>query len=270
MLKSYDWKALLLFALLWVWLVLVTRSVFPQCTVNGTARDLTLPWDPSTTQYFNTVFFVGYFLTQIPGGYLSARFSSSRSVFCRMSMYVLCYWVGKNNVMFLSTQGVWPFCSDQRLTDDSPILCDEVCQDSSVHHTFSSGSVWGAFEFYKEILNGFVQNAKSLTLLLHVYLFQGMAIPALNGVLSAWSLTSEKSRMVTLTYCGKSRAWIIRHNRRKDKPSFISTSYKSDKFESAPTFFSISINRSIFETNSQINSKMLPVLDLYLERLKKK
>lgn len=189
---------------------------------------------------------------------------------CRMSMYVLCYWVGKNNVMFLSTQGVWPFCSDQRLTDDSPILCDEVCQDSSVHHTFSSGFVWGAFEFYKEILHGFVQNAKSLTLLLHVYLFQGMAIPALNGVLSAWSLTSEKSRMVTLTYCGKSRAWFIRHNRRKDKPSFISTSYKSDKFESAPTFFSISINRSIFETNSQINSKMLPVLDLYLERLKKK
>lgn len=33
--------------------------------------------------------------------------------------------------------------------------------------------------------------------------FQGLSIPALNGVLSAWSLKNEKSRMVTLTYCGK-------------------------------------------------------------------
>lgn len=35
-------------------------------------------------------------------------------------------------------------------------------------------------------------------------MFQGLSIPALNGVLSAWALKNEKSRMVTLTYCGNS------------------------------------------------------------------
>ncbi|XP_022325986.1 vesicular glutamate transporter 1-like [Crassostrea virginica] len=122
------------------------NSLFSECTVNGTARDLTLPWDPSTTQYFNTVFFVGYFLTQIPGGYLSARFSSSR-------------------VFGLSA--------------------------------LTSGSLM--------ILLSFVMKyAKTVVYIIRFLqgLFEGMAIPALNGVLSAWSLTSEKSRMVTLTYCG--------------------------------------------------------------------
>ncbi|XP_061184141.1 vesicular glutamate transporter 2-like [Saccostrea echinata] len=123
-----------------------TNSLFKECTVNGTSWDLILPWNPSITQYFNTVFFAGYFLTQLPGGYLSARFSSSR-------------------VFGISL--------------------------------LASGSLMITLSFVLKYGTPIVY-----TIRLTQGLFEGMAIPALNGVLSAWALTSEKSRMVTFTYCG--------------------------------------------------------------------
>nr|XP_011441216.2 vesicular glutamate transporter 3-like [Crassostrea gigas] len=122
------------------------NSLFTECTVNGTDRDLILPWDPSVTQYFNTVFFVGYFITQLPGGYLSARYSSSR-VFG----------------ISILTSGLL-----------TVLLSFVMAYGTAVVYALR-----------------FVQG-----------LFEGLSIPALNGVLSAWSLKNEKSRMVTLTYCG--------------------------------------------------------------------
>nr|XP_022330393.1 vesicular glutamate transporter 3-like [Crassostrea virginica]XP_022330394.1 vesicular glutamate transporter 3-like [Crassostrea virginica] len=49
-----------------------------KCTVNGTAWDLQLDWSVATSQYFNTAYFVGYVLTQLPGGYLAVRFSPAK------------------------------------------------------------------------------------------------------------------------------------------------------------------------------------------------
>ena len=42
---------------------------FLKCTVNGTAWDLQLDWSVATSQYFNTAYFVGYVITQLPGGF---------------------------------------------------------------------------------------------------------------------------------------------------------------------------------------------------------
>ncbi|KAK3098732.1 hypothetical protein FSP39_022499 [Pinctada imbricata] len=49
---------------------------FKECTINGTKWDLRLDWDVAVSQYFNTMFFLGYVATQLPGGYLAARISS--------------------------------------------------------------------------------------------------------------------------------------------------------------------------------------------------
>lgn len=49
-----------------------------KCTINGTAFDLQLDWSVATSQYFNTAYFVGYVITQLPGGYLAVRFSPTK------------------------------------------------------------------------------------------------------------------------------------------------------------------------------------------------
>lgn len=49
-----------------------------KCTINGTARDLQLDWSVATSQYFNTAYFVGYVITQLPGGFLAVRFSPTK------------------------------------------------------------------------------------------------------------------------------------------------------------------------------------------------
>ncbi|XP_048732816.2 vesicular glutamate transporter 3-like [Ostrea edulis] len=49
-------------------------TLFKECTINGTAFDLQLDWSVATSQYFNTAYFVGYVITQLPGGFLAIRF----------------------------------------------------------------------------------------------------------------------------------------------------------------------------------------------------
>lgn len=51
---------------------------FVECTINGTAYDLRLDWSVATSQYFNTAYFVGYVITQVPGGFLALRFSPTK------------------------------------------------------------------------------------------------------------------------------------------------------------------------------------------------
>ncbi|XP_048732820.2 vesicular glutamate transporter 3-like [Ostrea edulis] len=53
-------------------------TLFKECTINGTAFDLQLDWSVATSQYFNTAYFVGYVITQLPGGYLAVRFSPTK------------------------------------------------------------------------------------------------------------------------------------------------------------------------------------------------
>lgn len=49
-----------------------------KCNLNGTAYDLHLDWSVATSQYFNTAYFVGYVITQVPGGFLALRFSPTK------------------------------------------------------------------------------------------------------------------------------------------------------------------------------------------------
>ncbi|XP_062589039.1 vesicular glutamate transporter 3-like isoform X1 [Saccostrea cucullata] len=53
-------------------------GLFKECTINGTAYDLQLDWSVATSQYFNTAYFVGYVITQLPGGFLAVRFSPTK------------------------------------------------------------------------------------------------------------------------------------------------------------------------------------------------
>lgn len=53
-------------------------TFFKECTINGTAYDLQLDWSVATSQYFNTAYFVGYVITQLPGGFLAVRFSPTK------------------------------------------------------------------------------------------------------------------------------------------------------------------------------------------------
>lgn len=68
-------------------------TLFKECTINGTAYDLQLDWSVSTSQYFNTAYFVGYVITQLPGGFLAVRFSPTKifggSIFISGSCFVI-------------------------------------------------------------------------------------------------------------------------------------------------------------------------------------
>ncbi|KAK3098077.1 hypothetical protein FSP39_015931 [Pinctada imbricata] len=48
------------------------------CTAFGHGRNLTLDWSVAISQYFNTGYFLGSVITQLPGGYLASRFSPRR------------------------------------------------------------------------------------------------------------------------------------------------------------------------------------------------
>uniref|UniRef100_K1Q749 Vesicular glutamate transporter 3 n=1 Tax=Magallana gigas TaxID=29159 RepID=K1Q749_MAGGI len=68
-------------------------TLFQECTINGTDYDLQLDWSVSTSQYFNTAYFVGYVITQLPGGFLAVRFSATKifggSIFISGSCFVI-------------------------------------------------------------------------------------------------------------------------------------------------------------------------------------
>lgn len=53
-------------------------GLFKKCNVNGTSRDLSVTWSVSDTQYFQSAYFFGSFIMQLPGGYLATRFSPRR------------------------------------------------------------------------------------------------------------------------------------------------------------------------------------------------
>uniref|UniRef100_K1PP83 Vesicular glutamate transporter 1 n=1 Tax=Magallana gigas TaxID=29159 RepID=K1PP83_MAGGI len=56
------------------------EGLFGKCNVNGTARDLSVTYSVPDTQFFQSAYFFGSFLMQLPGGYLATRFSPRSSV----------------------------------------------------------------------------------------------------------------------------------------------------------------------------------------------
>ncbi|XP_061163022.1 vesicular glutamate transporter 2.2-like [Saccostrea echinata] len=63
------------------------EGLFGKCTVNGTSRDFSVTgWTSREAQYFQTSYFFGSFIMQLPGGYLATRFSPRRV--CGLSIMI--------------------------------------------------------------------------------------------------------------------------------------------------------------------------------------
>lgn len=62
------------------------EGLFGKCNVNGTSRDLSVTYSVSDTQFFQSAYFFGSFLMQLPGGYLATRFSPRRV--CGLSILI--------------------------------------------------------------------------------------------------------------------------------------------------------------------------------------
>lgn len=62
------------------------EGLFGKCNVNGTARDLSVTYSVPDTQFFQSAYFFGSFLMQLPGGYLATRFSPRRV--CGLSILI--------------------------------------------------------------------------------------------------------------------------------------------------------------------------------------
>ena len=215
MLNSYDWKTLLLFALLRVWLVLVTRCCFH--SARWTVRPVTSP-SPGTPPPLSTS------TPSSLSGISWHRFREDISppdFRLRGKCFVACL------CMFNETRWgeiTWCFLPHRvfglsALTSGSLMILLSFVMKYAKTAVYIIRFVQGLFEVRSKSTKKFWKVLyRMLRPYRPCYLFQGMAIPALNGVLSAWSLTSEKSRMVTLTYCGNNRVWFIRL---KGTPPFI-------------------------------------------------
>ncbi|XP_062589025.1 vesicular glutamate transporter 3-like [Saccostrea cucullata] len=68
-------------------------TIYKECTINGTVFDLHLDWSVATSQYFNTAYFVGHFISQLPGGILAARFSPTKLFGGVVFISGGCFWV---------------------------------------------------------------------------------------------------------------------------------------------------------------------------------
>ncbi|XP_061168784.1 vesicular glutamate transporter 3-like [Saccostrea echinata] len=68
-------------------------TLYKECTINGTAFDLHLDWSVATSQYFNTAYFIGQVISQLPGGILAARFSPTKLFGGAVFISGGCFWV---------------------------------------------------------------------------------------------------------------------------------------------------------------------------------
>ncbi|XP_061168783.1 vesicular glutamate transporter 3-like [Saccostrea echinata] len=121
-------------------------TLFKECTINGTAFDLQLDWSVAISQYFNTAYFMGQVISQLPGGILAARFSPTKLFGGAIFISGGCFWV----LAFLMKY--------------SPVVV-----------------------FVTRFIQGLVE---------------GVCLPSMSSVMSAWAPKSERTRIVGFSYSG--------------------------------------------------------------------
>ncbi|XP_062589028.1 vesicular glutamate transporter 3-like isoform X2 [Saccostrea cucullata] len=121
-------------------------TLFKECTINGTVFDLQLDWSVATSQYFNTAYFMGQVIFQLPGGILAVRFSPTKLFGGAIFISGGCFWV----LAFLMKY--------------SP-----------------------AVVFVTRFIQGLVE---------------GICLPSMGSVMSAWAPKSERTRIVGFSYSG--------------------------------------------------------------------
>ena len=142
-------------------------------------------WGPTQFGFMESSFFYGYLITQLPGGFLAAKFAPNKCVFLLFipsALFVLCRLFGLaiGGASFLN------------------IFMPAACENSVF------------FVCLVQVLMGLVQvQALTAKTCLITSIMQGVSYPAMHGVWRYWAPPLERSKLATTAFTGSYAGAVI-------------------------------------------------------------